>query len=890
MKKLLITLLLLPFLILSAYGQENGKKRCQATHIPEGPVIDGIINEKVWNEGEWADDFSQFEPYNGKMPTQRTEFKILFDDNNLFVAIKSFDTRPDSIVKRLTRRDHEDGDMVAIIFDSFHDLRTGFFFGVSAGGVKFDMMMTNNGENQDNSWDPNWWAATSINSEGWVAEMKIPFSQLRFEKNSGDVWGLDILRTIYRKAETCLWQNIPQDAPGIIHLMGEMSGLEQVKPRKILDVTPYGVAQVERFPSEENNPFATGKKGKLNAGVDAKIGVTNNLTMDLTINPDFGQVEADPSEVNLTAYETFFNEKRPFFIEGKNIINFGLGIGEGTEGNDNLFYSRRIGRKPQGTSYDYYGYGDTITGYSHSPDRTSILGAAKITGKTRKGLSVGFLDAATSEESAEIDTAGQRSYQVVEPFTNYLAARLQKDFKDGNTLIGGMFTSVNRAMNDIPLTGNVSDALINQLPSAAYSAGLDFAQYFRNKNYMISLNAAFSYIEGTELAMVREQQSSARYFQKPGNSITLDSTRTSLSGSGGKLQFAKNGNGHWTFGGAFLWKTPGLELNDIGYLREADQMLQVVWINYRIWEPKSFYRSIYLSSNQYKGWDFSGNKLFDGLNLNGNINFSNYWFAGAGTNLNYNVISNAKLRGGPVIGMPGSLNSWVNINTDSRKRLQLNIGLQHTLNFESSGQNLNIQPQITYKPVNTLSLSLSPSYMVSYDEMQYVDQTNFGERSRYLFACIDQKVMAVSFRVNFNLTPDLTLQYWGQPFVATGKYYDYKYITDPMASGYRNRFATYSPDQVSLSGEDHYGIDENRDGTEDYGFDKPDFTVRDFLSNMVLRWEYNPGSSIYLVWSQTRSGSNSSGDMDYTNDIHDLFSEKPHNVFLIKFSYRFGIR
>ncbi len=349
--------------------------------------------------------------------------------------------------------------MVAIIFDSFHDLRTGFFFGVSVGGVKSDQMMTNDGESEDQSWDPNWWVGTSINNEGWIAEMKIPFSQLRFKNNSGDVWGLEVIRTIYRKDETCIWQHIPQDAPGVIHMMGEMSGIEQVKPRKIFDVTPYGVAQTQRFPAEEGNPFATGKRSRLNAGLDAKIGVTNNLTMDLTINPDFGQVEADPSEVNLTAYETFFREKRPFFIEGSNIINFGLGIGDGDEGNDNLFYSRRIGRRPQGSTYEYYGVNDTIEGHSMSPDRTSILGAAKLTGKTQNGLSVGFMDAVTSEEVAEIDTGGHRSYQTVEPLTNYLAARIQKDYKGGNTIIGGMFTSVNRDMNELSIAGDPNDAL-----------------------------------------------------------------------------------------------------------------------------------------------------------------------------------------------------------------------------------------------------------------------------------------------------------------------------------------------------------------------------------------------------------------------------------------------
>ncbi len=531
-----------------------------------------------------------------------------------------------------------------------------------------------------------------------------------------------------------------------------------------------------------------------------------------------------------------------------------------------------------------------MEGYSVSPDRTSILGAVKLTGKTQNGISVGFMDAVTSEEIAEIDTGGHRSYQTVEPLTNYLAARLQKDYKEGNTIIGGMFTSVNRNMNDIPLTGDENDALINNLPTDAYTGGLDFTQYFSKKTYMINLNAAFSYIQGTEMAIVKAQESSARYFQRPGNSISLDSSRKSLSGSGGRLQFMKTGNGHWSYGGAFLWKTPGLELNDMGYLRETDQMLQVAWGNYRIWEPKSFYRNINLNASQYAGWDFSGNHLFDGVNVSGNLNFKNYWSAGAGTNMNYNTISNTMLRGGPIMKVPGSLNSWLFLNTDSRKKVELELELRNTVTFAGAGNILNIQPEITYKPINTLSLSLNPSYMVSYDELQYVTQTNYGSQTRYIYGSLDQKVISMSFRVNFNLSPDLTLQYWGQPFVASGKFYEYKYITDPMASEYENRFSPYATSQISLNNDDQYLVDENTDGTADYVFDKPDFNFQEFLSNFVLRWEYNPGSSVYLVWSQTRSASNNSGMMDYSNDMGDLFSEKPHNVFLLKFSYRFGLR
>jgi hypothetical protein len=883
MKRIFIITLTILLICSCVYGQSPEKKRYKATKITSSIVIDGKVNEEAWQQGEWVDDFTQFEPYNGKNPSQKTEFKILFDENNIYVAIKSFDTSPDSIVKRLTRRDQVDGDMAGIVFDSFHDLRTGFMFAAGVSGVRFDQMLTNDGQNEDSSWDPNWWVKTSVDADGWIAEMKIPFSQVRFEKNSGDVWGMEVFRTLYRKNEMSFWQHIPKDAPGLMHMMGEMSGVEDVKPRKIFDITPYGVAKIERYAAEAGNPFATGKGSKINGGIDAKIGVTNNMTLDLSINPDFGQVEADPSVVNLTAYETFFEEKRPFFIEGNNIINFGIGIGDGGVGNDNLFYSRRIGRRPQGSTYDF-------GGYSQSPINTSIIGAAKLTGKTKKGLSIGFLDAVTAEEMAEIDTNGKRIFQTVEPLTNYMAGRIQKDFKEGNTILGGMVTMVNRDMKDIPLVGDDNRNLINRIPDLALTGGLDFTQYFKKKTYMFNVNTAFSQISGTELAMVRAQRSSARYFQRPGSHIALDSTRTSLSGNGGRVQFQKQGEGHLNYLAALLWKTPGLELNDMGYLREADQLLSVLWVGYRLWEPKSFYRSININSNQYSAWDFAGKHLMDGANVNGNINLKNYWSVAGGTELNINVVANTMLRGGPVMRLPGTWSSWFNVSTDNRKKLVAEIQFNSSCTFKDGGQTFNFSPGITYKPTNNLVLSLSPSYMKSFDELQYVDQTSYGSQDRYIFASIDQKVLSMSLRVNFNLSPDLTLQYWGQPFIASGKYYDFKYITNQMASDYHDRFITLTSDQATLVDDEYYSIDENKDLTEDYTIGKPDFNVQEFLSNMVIRWEYNPGSAVYLVWSQTRSGYNSSGIMDFSNNMGDLFKERPHNVFLVKFSYRFGLR
>jgi hypothetical protein len=547
MKRFLISLVFICLSVSIVYGQALEKKRYHAIRLTTPPTIDGVLDEEVWNLGEWKDDFIQNQPYNGRPATQRTEFKILFDDNNLYVAIKNYDTSPDSIIKRLTRRDAADGDLAGILVDSFHDLRTGFLFGVSSSGVKYDVMYSEDGQNEDESWDPNWWVKTSINKEGWIAEMKIPFSQVRFDKNSGDVWGLEIVRVYYRRNETDLWQHIPADAPGFIHMMGELSGLESIKPRKILDITPYGVAKMETFQNEPGNPFNFKEKGRKfggNVGLDAKIGITNNMTMDLTINPDFGQVEADPSEVNLSAYETYFSEKRPFFIEGNNITNFNIGIGNGNQGNDNLFYSRRIGRQPQG---------DPNLGnqeYANVPTFTNILGAAKLTGKTKNGLSLGFVEAVTGGMWAAVKDSATGTtirHELVEPLTNYFLGRVQRDFNDGKTILGGIFTSTNR---------DLDDNLGSFMHRSAYSGGIDFTQFFKDKNWSFNLNTAFSLVTGSKDAIAQTQLSSARYYQRPDQDyLEFDPDRTTLFGSGGRMQIAKN-NGHLNIFACVKWKTP----------------------------------------------------------------------------------------------------------------------------------------------------------------------------------------------------------------------------------------------------------------------------------------------------------------------------------------------
>jgi hypothetical protein len=878
MKRTFTTILITFFLLPLLFGQDLQKKQYTATHISTPPVINGVLDDEAWQAGTWAGGFTQNQPYNGQPETQRTEFKILFDDNNLYVAIKAYDTSPDSIVNRLTRRDEADGDLVGIIIDSFHDLRTGFLFGVSSAGVKYDQMFTNDNGNGDSSWDPNWWVKTSINKEGWVAEMKIPFSQVRFEKSSGDVWGLDIARILYRKNETTFWQHIPRDAPGMVHLFGELKGLEQIRPRKIFDITPYGVAKTETYQSDPANPFlSSGKSSKLNGGIDAKIGVTNNMTMDLTINPDFGQVEADPSVVNLSAYETFFTEKRPFFIEGNNITNFGLGIGDGGVGNDNLFYSRRIGRQPQVSPNLKDGWYDDV------PTRTDILGAVKLTGKTKDGFSVGIVEAMTAQEKAEIDTIGGRKYATVEPLTNYFIGRIQKDINNGNTIIGGIFTSTNRELD-----ADTRDLL----HKAAYTGGIDFTQYFKNKNWMFNVNTALSLVEGSKKAITNTQESSAHYFQRPGkNYAVLDTNRTSLSGAGGRMQIMKQ-NGHWNFLGAALWKTPGFETNDLGYMRTTDQILSVLWAGYNQFNPKGIYKSYNLNSDFYSINNFGGDWIGGGYEWNANITLKNFWNIWTGGSLNTPSLSTDMLRGGPMMKLPGSVNPRIGFSTDNRKKLVFSVFANASKGFENSSDNMYTEVDITFKPTNYLVFTLSPSYNKSYTELQYVTQTTYNGTDRYIFGSIDQKTISTSFRVNLNLSPNLTLQYWGQPFVATGKYYNYKYITNPMASNYHDRFLTYNSDQISFD-TDLYNISENGNGKIDYTIGDNDFNVKQFLSNLVVRWEYSPGSTVFLVFSQTRSYNTSTGQMDFFNNVGDLFNKSkniPHNVFLIKFSYRFGLK
>ena len=657
----------------------------------ESITIDGKLDEIPWRLANWQNDFIQHKPYEDKAPSQKTEFAIMYDDDFIYVGFKAYDTAADSITQRLTSRDKMEGDLVSVQLDTYHDKRTAFSFYVSAAGIKSEFIISNDGENEDYTWDPIWWVKTSVDESGWYAEMKIPLSQLRFDDAEQLTWGLEVARWLFRKEERSLWQPISKKQSGWVSLYGEMVGLKNIKSKKTVNITPYIVARTDHFEKEVENPFlADGVKNQLDAGVDGKFGLTKNLTLDFTINPDFGQVEADPSEVNLSTYETFFREKRPFFIEGKNILNFPLMFGDGDLADENLFYSRRIGRRP------HHDPDIADDEYIDSPEFTSILGAAKITGKTKDGWSVGLLESVTSEEFADISNGHQRT-EMVEPLTNYLIGRLQKDFDGGNTILGGMFTAVNRNLDADQLT---------DLHKSAYTGGIDFVHKWNNKNWEINFSSYFSHIKGSSESIQETQESWIHGFQRPdADHLTLDTTRTSLTGQGGKIVLSKTG-GKLKFMHALSWKSPQLELNDVGYMRQADNIMQVFWLGYRVYEPFSIFRNFNFNFNQWTEWNFDGELTAPGGNINMHTQFKNYWYFGYGVNIDGKGLAVNELRGGPALKYPGSKNIWFYLNTNEQKKLTFGYdGMYRRSNEKDALKQKYHELSIGYRPSKSLKIT-----------------------------------------------------------------------------------------------------------------------------------------------------------------------------------------
>ncbi|MBT8254912.1 MAG: carbohydrate binding family 9 domain-containing protein [Bacteroidia bacterium] len=845
----------------------------------EGINIDGILDEAAWDLVDWSSDYVEFQPDVGTEPTEQTKIKIAYDDKNLYVAFKCYQKDPSTIERRMGRRDDFPGDWVEINIDSYNDDRTGFSFTISASGVKGDEFISNNG-NFDDSWNPIWYADTNIDTEGWTAEIRIPLSQLRFGNEEEQVWGLQSTRRYFNNEERSLWQPLPANPPGWVSEFGELRGIKGIKPQKQLEIQPYTVAQLDTFEPEAGNPFRDGSDTKITGGLDAKIGITNDLTLDLTVNPDFGQVDADPGAIALDGFEIFFQERRPFFVENKNVFDFRVGGGA-----DNLFFSRRIGRTPQGFTTADGSKGE----FEDFPNNTTILGAAKFSGKTKDGWSIGLLESVTDKEYADIrlntdqavlddlSEVGEPREELVEPLTNYLVGRVQKDFNDRNSFIGGIFTATNRKIE-----GN-----LDFLRESAYTGGVDFQHNWKERKYYAVGKFTFSNVNGSEEAIELTQNSLTHLFQRVDAShVEVDPTRTSLTGTGGSFEIGKGGGGNWryNFGGNF--RSPEIELNDLGFLRRADQITQYANIR-RLWnKPTSWFRQANVGLNQFTRYDFEGNYNRIQYEINSYVNWKNNWWTEFGGAHKPRIYSNSVLRGGPRWRWNQENFFFLFSGTDMRKKLSMHAGYVYS---GAKQNNFSFQRYVLrffYQPLNSLNFRLVTEYETNPNKTQYVTESAFNGTPRYILGEIDNESLTTTLRVNYNINPNLTVQYYGQPFIFKAKFNNFNYVNNPVAKDLNDRVTWFDNNQISLS-EGVYSVDEDRDNVVDYQFGNPDFAFVQFRSNLVVRWEYIPGSEIFLVWSQGITGLG-----DVNNNFgkiidNQLLSARPQNTFLIKATYRF---
>ncbi len=849
-----------------------------AVRTSSPPELDGRLDDAAWASAPVTTGFTQMRPDPGQAATYATEVRLVYDDEAVYVAMRLRDPDPEEIGTQLGRRDASGiySDWAHVMIDSYHDRRTAFRFSVNPRGVQKDVLHYND-FNEDVNWDGVWEAATTVDEDGWVAEFRIPLSQLRFSATdgSGTVWGINFGREIARLNEWSWWSPILPDVAGFVSAAGELRGIRELEPRRRLEALPYVVAQGSQMPTS-GSPFESesGRGGTLNFGADLAYGITSDLTLSATINPDFGQVEADPSVVNLTAQETFFPEKRPFFVEGSNIFGFNIGFNDNS--GEGLFYTRRIGRAPQ------RGLGG-LGSYSDAPGQTTILGAAKLSGRTAGGWSIGVLDAMTAEETGQVmtDGSGIQEY-AVEPFTNYSVVRASKDFREGRSALGFMGTGTHRSLDGNPGLAFLTDQ--------AYSGGADFRHRFANDTWNLSGWFAGSYVAGDTTAIQRLQRSSLRYFQRPdAEHVSYHPAATSLAGYGGTLNLWKVA-GNWRGGAGGTFRSPGLELNDAGFQTDADLAIVYGNIRYHRFEPMGPFRNWRLGLNPSASWDFGGRSLHRQINLFGGAELRNDWNFGFWSSRAFAGTSNGALRGGPAIRRPGAWRANVWLNTDSRKPVRLNVWSFWSVDDEGAGWARNGGVNLTWRPSGRLDLTAGPSFNERQSEWQYVAQTDdAGGERHYIFAPIHQRTVSLTTRLSYTFTPTLSLQLYAQPFVSAGHYQGFREVTNPRADAFADRFHSYTDQELTYVASDGgwgtWEVDRDGDGATDYSFREPSFSFKELRSNLVLRWEYRPGSTLFVVWSQGRNRVDPTGQLRVMDDLDGLLDAAGSNVLAIKFNY-----
>ncbi|MBI4430046.1 MAG: carbohydrate binding family 9 domain-containing protein [Ignavibacteriales bacterium] len=844
-------------------------------------TIDGIIDEEAWQRTSAANNFVQMRPNEGSPATQATDVRVLYDNDALYVAARMYDN-PDSIIGELFRRD---GDVLSDWFyvqiDSYFDRRTAFSFAVNPAGVKKDILISNDTQ-EDISWDAVWESSVGRDEKGWTAEFRIPFSQLRFSESAGELtWGVNFQRRIARNGEYSFWSPVPGDVGSYVGRFGTLTGIKGLSAPARFEVQPYVVSRLKRSPERNaGSPYYRSNDFFGNTGADFKYGVTSDFTLSGTINPDFGQVEVDPAVVNLSAFEIFFPERRPFFVEGSEIFSFGRTRNYNSYGGGQYFYSRRIGRQPQ------RGIG---AAFVDVPDQTTILGAAKLSGKTSSGLSVGVLDAVTQRESARyIDGSGVEQTAEVEPLTNYLVARVKKDF-DGQTFVGGLLTSVNRDLKD--------PAFQSLLHTSATTGGVDFEHRWGGRNWLLGGFIAGSRVSGDRTVVERTQRSSARYFQRPdADYLEVDANTTSLNGYAGEATLMKVGGGNWIGSLTYQEFSPGLELNDMGFASLADRRAFSTYAEYQDRTPGQTFRNygIYAYSNH--AWTFGGDRMFEIYSGGAYANLLTFWNLSAYGYWGPDVLSDKLTRGGPLMTVVGQYGTGFNVQTDSREKIVVGLGVFYRGDY-SGEYDKYISFNVNLRPTAALQIQFSPQLGYERDTDIFITSVSdslatatFGRR--YVFADVGLTNLSLNTRVNWAFTPDLSLQFVIQPFIQVRNFSFFKEFLQPRTYD----FAVYGRDKGTLAYDPatfQYTADPDGNGpagtfTFGSGFGQDDFSFRSVRANLVLRWEYLPGSTIFVVWQHLRSHVGYVSDFQFGRDAGDLLREPADNIFLIKLSYWFG--
>ncbi len=803
--------------------------------------LDGDLNDAVWHTAPPVTAFVQRDPSEGAPATHRTEARVAYNETGLFVAVRAYDSQPDRIVGFLTRRDEESSsDWIRILIDSYHDRRTAYEFAVNPMGVKQDAYWFND-NTVDRSWDAVWDVVVSRDAEGWRAEFHIPFSQLRFAARHEGRVGFAVVRQVARINETSTWPLLPKSASGYVSSFGQLTGLKAGRATKRLEVVPYSVAQVATVPPEEGNPLQNTTDPGASVGVDLKYALTPALTFTASVNPDFGQVEADPAVVNLGAFETFFAERRPFFVEGSGTYNFNMDCNDGQC--TGLFYSRRIGREPRGEPEV------PDDGYSVQPVQSTILGAGKLTGRVGK-FSVGALTALTQEETARLSIGGTISNEVVEPATAYSVARARREFADQSS-VGFMFTSTNRRLVNA----------VDFLPRHAFTVGLDY-DWRVGRRFGVSGYMAGSSLRGSTEAITELQESNVHSFQRPDAAhVDLDPAATELHGLAGALSVAKIAGERIRFSSFYGFKSPGFDMNDLGFQRRADEITQSNWLQWRFDRPGKYVRSFRINFNQWSGHNFDGERLWVGGNVNVHWVFQNFWAMGSGFNVNGRGFDDRATRGGPGAITTAPIGQWMYVNSNDRKRVSFYWNSFWNNDFNRS-RFVEIIPGITLRPVPALMLSLGARWSNNKDDAQWIENLEEDtDRPRYVFGRLKQTTAAATLRLNYTIAPNLSVQLYGEPFVSAGHYENYKELVNGRAPRHVDRFAPFAYN------------------------DNADFNVLSFRTTNVLRWEFKPGSTLFVVWQQGRQEEGERGDFRFGRDFRQTFATPASNTVLVKLAY-----